>query len=559
MFAFPSIGNWKKHRVVEWGFIAALLIICAVLTKLQSRWTANLSQATTQQQGTQLRSGAQLFCRTFDAQINEACDQLRPGGREIESLGWEEAHIRHLRDWQTSKPRPMFRRLAIVRPEAGQARLYQLDQKTARLSSADWPSEWSELHTFVSARAAGRHLRPFEDADGLLREYPVNDGRDAGRPGRPDAIEWMVMELDPIHVQRVWLPELARACLNLDGRSLNAVQVKATDNSTIIFSNVGEEASTGKNLVSISFNSKPRGGSRDPEAEQDRFWTLRAWPRAGEFAAAVSTARTHDFVLACILDTCLLVGGLLIIHYTRRARRLGDARMQFVAAVSHELRTPLTVILAAGQNLRRGIVRDPVRLDKYADLIIDHSKQLAEMVEQVLAFAGAKRNESVLVSRPVVMERVIQQAIESCVADTLSVHCEVQVDFELGLPPVLGDASALQRVFQNLLTNAAKHGGKSGWIDVRVRHIERTFSGCVEVEVADGGAGIPTREQPHVFEPFFRGARAQADQTRGSGIGLSVVQEIVQLHRGSVRVESMVDHGTTFTVSLPVAEIKQGS
>ncbi len=555
-------GGWKTHRFIEWGFIAALLVICVVLTALQSRWTDRLGQATTQQQSSQLRSQAELLCRTFDSQLNEACTQLRPSADQIDTLGREEAHTQTLQRWQAGSPRPMFRRLAVLVPEAEHGQLYFLDQRTARLTKGEWPPEWTALQRNLSVRAAGGQPQIFEDSRGILREHPVRGRRGPSRPGRVDEYEWMITELDQTYLRQMWLPELSRTFLN-SGKQTRIDMVVKTDAlpQETFFSTGQNPPPASGDVVSVAFNNKasdggggPDRGRDGPDEAGDGVWTLTVWPRAGEFAAIVSGARERDLTVACILDVCLLVGGLLLIHYARRARRLGDARMRFVAAVSHELRTPLTVILAAGQSLRRGMVQDPARLDKYAGMIVEHSTQLAEMVEQVLAFAGARRNESTLVHKPVVIAQILQEAIVACALETQAAHCEVETQIEPDAPPVLGDAQALIRMFQNLLGNAVKHGGAGKWIGVTCRYLDHPRPGYVEVEVSDHGAGIPPREQAHVFEPFFRGSRANGLQTRGSGIGLSVVQEIVRGHRGSVRVESHSGKGTTFTVRLPVAE-----
>ena len=535
--------GWKSHRVIEWGCIIFLLMICVTLTSLQSRWTSSVGRAATKQQAVQIRSQAESLCNAFDTQLNEACTLLRPRADEIETLGYQQAHVQCLRRWQVGNPRPMFLRLAVVVPEAGRAQLYLLDQKTAKLSRAEWPPEWEVLHQNLSQRTAARMPQPFEDPTGLLREYPVF--------GHRGEIEWTIMELDQTYLRQAWLPELARTCFNPGETIIDDIAVKTTAAVPgVIFSTGSRAVPENHNVVSLAFNTKAVDGRDEP----DKAWTLYAWPRAGELATVVSRARTRDFVLACILDVFLLIGGLLLIHYARRARRLGDARMQFVAAVSHELRTPLTVIRAAAHNLRRGIVHDPARVDKYANFIIEHSDQLTDMVEQVLAFAGARRNESTLARKPVIVAQVLQESIAACASDMKNAACEVHIIAGPELPPVLGDARALRRVFQNLLTNAAKHGGDGKWIGVSARHVDGVLPAHVEVEISDHGAGIAERERARIFEPFFRGSRAQTQQTRGSGIGLSVVREIVEAHHGSVRVESGPGKGATFTVLLPVAD-----
>ena len=542
----------KKHQIIEGGFLVALLAMCVVLTTLQSRWTSNLGLAATRQQTTQLRSQAQMFCRAFDSQFSDACAQLRPNGKQIESLGRNEAHAQSLQRWQSGKPQPMFRRLAVIVPEAGSARLYLLDQKTAQLTAAAWPPEWNALQANLTRRIANGVGHPFDDPSGLVREYPIfGDSAGAGRA----EIEWMIMELDPSYVRKTWLPELARTYINPGREILNDLSVKTRSSPPRTIFSSSDGGQVGAAPVLVGLNIEPRGGPMDDDPEKDALWILYTWPRADGLAAAVSNARAHDFALACLLDAALLFGGLLIVHYARRARRLGDARMHFVAAVSHELRTPLTVMRAVGQNMRRGLARDPERCDQYGGMIIEHSDQLIEMVEQVLSFAGAKRNETRLTLKPVAVTQVVQEAIAACALDTEAAGCRIQATVEGDPPPVLGDAQALQRAIQNLLTNAAKHGGQGQWIGVQTRYVNGSLPGRVEVEVTDRGEGIPPREQAHVFEPFFRGVRAREEQTRGSGIGLSVVQEIVKAHQGSVQVESQLGRGTVFTVSLPVAHV----
>jgi signal transduction histidine kinase len=225
--------------------------------------------------------------------------------------------------------------------------------------------------------------------------------------------------------------------------------------------------------------------------------------------------------------------------------------MTFVATVSHELRTPLTVIRGAGHNLLRGVVKDPAQIKQYAKLIIDHAEQLKELVEQTLALAGSDQGRAALARERVEIPRLLLEAIAAVAEETRAAQCEVHLESSSTLPPLSGDAPALRRVFQNLISNAAKHGGDGRWIGVTTAPVEGSRPPMVEVRVTDRGSGIPASEQSEVFKPFFRGAAAQAKQIRGSGLGLSVVRQIVEAHDGSVSVESGAGRGTTFTVRLP--------
>ena len=169
------------------------------------------------------------------------------------------------------------------------------------------------------------------------------------------------------------------------------------------------------------------------------------------------------------------------------------------------------------------------------------------MVEQVLEFAGAKKNP---VRAPVALDEVLREAIAAAEPDTQAARCDIAIEIPNTLPTVSGDAAALRRAFQNLIANAAKHGGAGGWIGITAESTNGSSPPVIEVWIEDRGPGIPENERAEIFEPFVRGAAAQSAQIRGSGLGLSLVREIVEAHGGTVNVRS--EHGATFTVRLPV-------
>ncbi len=232
----------------------------------------------------------------------------------------------------------------------------------------------------------------------------------------------------------------------------------------------------------------------------------------------------------------MLATGIVLVRNTRRSRQLAEAQMDFVANVSHELRTPLTVIRGAAHNLKRGVVQERSQVEQYSGLILQHTEQLTQMVEQLLELAGAWKNRAGLANEPVALAGVLKDAIAAVEHDTKAAGCVVQLEAPASLPSVAGDASALRRVFQNLITNAAKHGGDGKWIGVSAASVNGGSSPTVEVLVADHGAGILESEQTEIFKPFVRGAAAKANQVRGSGLGLTMVREIVELHHGVVSV-----------------------
>ena len=183
--------------------------------------------------------------------------------------------------------------------------------------------------------------------------------------------------------------------LNPDGRLLNDVRVKALISpSTIIYSWRNDTLNSAGKPFSAQFNRQGRNPQDRRGANATFRWVLEAWHRPGALEAIVSASRTRNLAVAVLLTGLILVSGLALLRYTRRSRQLADAQMNFVANVSHELRTPLTVIRGAGHNLLRGVVQDPGQVEEYSRLIIQHADQLTAMVEQVLALAGAKKNQA---------------------------------------------------------------------------------------------------------------------------------------------------------------------
>ena len=396
----------------------------------------------------------------------------------------------------------------------------------------------------------------------MLIEFPIFGGRGRGGPPGPPGPggpgeSWLIFELDAAHLRDTWLPALVREHLNLDGRALYDVVVKSR--GAQIFATSADSSANTAQPVSVTFNRAGRGTMRDtdgggppdiPGGPRGGSWTLEVRRHPGALEATVAAARWRNLAVAGAVNALILAAGLALVRHTRRTRALAEAQMNFVASVSHELRTPLTVIRGAAHNLERGVVQEPERIAQYAGLITQHAGQLQGMVEQVLEYAGAKRNP---VRAPVALDEVLRDAIAAAGPDTQTARCDLTVEIPSALPIVNGDAAALRRAFQNLIANAAKHGGAGGWIGITAAATNGSSPPAIEVHIEDRGPGIPENERAEIFQPFVRGAAAQAAQIRGSGLGLSLVREIVEAHGGKVSVRSEMGSGASFTVRLPVS------
>jgi signal transduction histidine kinase len=283
--------------------------------------------------------------------------------------------------------------------------------------------------------------------------------------------------------------------------------------------------------------------------------------RAGSLGAAVAEVRRRNlFISSGILLLLVFSIGLLMLSL-RRAKKLAQQQMDFVAGVSHELRTPLAVIDSAGYNLTKGVIKDPQRISHYGSLIRKETRRLQDMVEQILEFAGVQSGKQKYELHPVNVNQVINDVISSSQPLLTEGGFELEANIAADLPAVMADAPALTRAIQNLLNNAMKYSGESRWIGVNAQALTGSKGNEVRITVADHGLGISAEEQRHIFEPFYRGTEVRAAQIHGNGLGLSLVKNIVTAHNGRITVESSAGKGSQFTIALPAIaeEVLQAS
>jgi signal transduction histidine kinase len=572
----------KRRTVVSFLCIGALCVFCGVLGVLQYRWIGEVSLAARARLAGSLQANLNRISLDFSAEIAAACRALIPAnsgaGIEVE----KDVAARYEQWKKTARHGLLFRRIALAEPEKQTQVLRNLNLDKAVFETVDWPAEWASTKARLEGmlqpepRQRRGPLGPRFENQGLLFDLPVfGMNRGNSQTGaNQGTLSWpsIIFELNSDYARDVLLPELVQRHLETDGTLDYQVEVVTRqDPPQVIYRSdsgqrIASTADASVGLFETQFDrgfsysgqtsgpgGRGRGAGRGPGPDSGR-WQMFVRHRAGSLEAVVAQARARNLAVTAGVLLLMLASLAALIRYTRRAQKLADLQLDFVAGISHELRTPLTVIHTAAYNLRGKLAANPRQVEQYGALIQKESGRLTEMVEQVLRFAGANAGRVIQEREPLPIASVIEETVEASKAVFEGAGCVLEVRIDSGLPLVMADPMALKQVVQNLLHNAAKYGtGGSNWIGVSASRIEDGNKSMVEIRVADRGPGIPADEREHIFEPFFRGRRAVQDQIHGTGLGLNLAKRIVEAHGGSIRVKSAPGQGAEFIVRIPAA------
>jgi signal transduction histidine kinase len=305
----------------------------------------------------------------------------------------------------------------------------------------------------------------------------------------------------------------------------------------------------------------------EPEARQGKSEITKAFPfvftdwKIGLASRSVTPAEVarRSFVLNFLLSLALaaaLLGGLALAFQTAsRQMRLSQMKSDFVSNVSHELRTPLASIRVFGEFLRLGRVDSPEKAREYGDYIETESRRLTQLVNNILDFASIESGRKSYRFETACVEEVVGETLKTFGVRLRQSGFRISYTApETPLPPVHLDCGAIAQSLSNLLDNAVKYseGAEGAEGDTNIEAGVRHEPGWIVIWVRDHGIGIPKDEQAKIFERFHRVGTGLVHDVKGSGLGLSIVQHIVQAHHGRVTVESRPGEGSTFSIHLPV-------
>jgi signal transduction histidine kinase len=256
----------------------------------------------------------------------------------------------------------------------------------------------------------------------------------------------------------------------------------------------------------------------------------------------------RSFMILGVLSL-LLVGGLTL-TYKAVSKEMAVAKLKsdFVSNVSHELRTPLALIRLYAETLELGRVQTAEKTGEYYRIIRTESERLTALINNILDFsrieAGRKEYEFCETDIAELVHNTLESYRDQIQQQGFAFEEQIAPD----IPKVRVDREAIARSVVNLVNNALKYSAHEKFIGVKLYR----SNGSVKLEVSDKGIGIARNEQTKIFEKFYRAGDPLVHNTKGSGLGLSLVRHIAEAHGGNIDVESTLGKGSKFTLWLPI-------
>ncbi|MGB3714157.1 MAG: ATP-binding protein [Candidatus Promineifilaceae bacterium] len=238
-----------------------------------------------------------------------------------------------------------------------------------------------------------------------------------------------------------------------------------------------------------------------------------------------------------------------------KLKEVDRLKSNIISSVSHELKTPLTTIKTYLMLLRRGKVE---KRESYLGVLDREADRLTRIIEDLLDLSalGTGKIPSKLV--PTNASDLARRVFESSQTQAMSKDVALSLDLQANLPPVIANPGLLEQVLSNLIVNALNYTQTGGRVTLKATSDQLGGELAVCFCVTDTGPGIAPDEIPHLFDRFYRGQAAQESNAPGTGLGLTICREIVELHNGEISVDSQLGEGATFIILIPAApELKQ--
>jgi signal transduction histidine kinase len=315
----------------------------------------------------------------------------------------------------------------------------------------------------------------------------------------------------------------------------SSINVKIEDNNgRQIFSRVIKEET-----VYLSF----------PFPENLPQWKLLLSENQPGFIATLLKAGSGIYLFIFILIALLMVLGFVFTIYTLNEElRLNKLKSEFISNVSHELKSPLTSIRMMTEMLHHNRVKTEERKSAYYSAMLEESEHLSHLIDNILDFSGMDDDRRKYDFIDLDLNELLLKFLESTRERLPEPGFDIRYNRSDQVPVIRADKNAILQVFYNLVDNAIKFSGTSRQIDINLFSKDDELLLCVK----DYGIGISGKDQEKIFDRFYRSDESQRLGIKGSGIGLTIVKQIVEAHGGTIAIESEVCKGSRVTVRIPL-------
>ena len=300
-------------------------------------------------------------------------------------------------------------------------------------------------------------------------------------------------------------------------------------------------------------------GNGKPEVSQTLDDPFRGLAMGIKFQGTTAEAIGNRFVRESMLIlgvlSALMIGGL-VLTYRSVNKQVALARLKsdFVSNVSHELRTPLALIRLYAETLELGRITTVDKKLEYYSIIRKESERLTALINNILDFSRIEAGRKEYDFRETDIAELVRNTLDSYRYQIEQQGFALEEHIDPSIPPVRVDREAIARALVNLVNNALKYSDRDKFLGVKLYRA----NAVLKLEVVDRGIGIDRNDQARIFEKFYRTGDPLVHNTKGSGLGLSLVQHITHAHGGHVEVESAPGRGSKFTIALPLAGPQPG-
>jgi signal transduction histidine kinase len=255
------------------------------------------------------------------------------------------------------------------------------------------------------------------------------------------------------------------------------------------------------------------------------------------------------FYIFLVIVIILAFGLFFTLQTINNEMHLSRMKSQFMSTVSHEFKSPLTSIRQMAEMLVHGRVASTEKQQKYYDTILQQSERLSHLIENILDFSKIEEGQKVFRFEDADIVPLVSDIVGSFQEHTADEGFQISLEISEPIPHVYFDREAMEQVIHNLMDNACKYSGDAKTIEVCLF----PKGNKVIFSVRDYGIGIRKEDHEKIFSRFYRAGEELTQSVKGSGIGLTIVKQIVDAHHGDITVESNPDKGSIFTVMLPVS------